>query len=161
MKLTVRYGVQAREAAGREGEVVDLPGPATVARLLTHLAERHGDRLRALLLRPDGTLGAPEHVAGRPLMPAFEVPRDARLVRTINAAYEKVRGTKQPTGAITPPGYYGTDAGHFYKELGMEGIVCGPGGRYNTMPDERVDIADYLDMVRIYLLCILDICEPA
>lgn len=103
----------------------------------------------------------PEHVTGRPLMPAFEVARDARIVRTINAAYEKVRGTKQPTGAITPPGYYGTDAGHFYKELGMEGIVCGPGGRYNTMPDERVDIPDYLDMVRMYLLCILDICEPA
>ncbi|MCC7046590.1 MAG: M20/M25/M40 family metallo-hydrolase [Alphaproteobacteria bacterium] len=103
----------------------------------------------------------PEHVTGRPLMPAFEVAKDARIVRTINAAHEKVRGSKQPTGAITPPGYYGTDAGHFYKELGMEGIVCGPGGRYNTMPDERVDIPDYLDTVRMYLLCILDICEPA
>jgi len=102
-----------------------------------------------------------EQVTGRPLMPAFEVPKDARIVKTINAAHEKVRGKKQPTGAITPPGYYGTDAGHFYKELGMEGIVCGPGGRYNTMPDERVDIPDYLDMVRMYLLCILDICEPA
>lgn len=33
------------------------------------------------------------------------------------------------------------------------------GGRYNTMPDERVDIADYLDMIRIYLLTILEICE--
>lgn len=43
----------------------------------------------------------------------------------------------------------------------MEGVVCGPGGRYNTMPDERVDIADYLDMIKIYMLCILDICEPA
>ncbi|MCC6468644.1 MAG: M20/M25/M40 family metallo-hydrolase [Alphaproteobacteria bacterium] len=103
----------------------------------------------------------PEHVTGRPLMPAFEVAKGARIVKTINAAHEKVRGRKQPTGAITPPGYYGTDAGHFYKELGMEGIVCGPGGRYNTMPDERVDIPDYLDMVRMYLLCILDICEPA
>lgn len=51
--------------------------------------------------------------------------------------------------------------GHFYKELGMEGVVCGPGGRYNTMPDERVDIVDYIDMVRIYLLTILDICEVA
>jgi acetylornithine deacetylase len=29
------------------------------------------------------------------------------------------------------------------------------------MPDERVDIVDYLDMVRIYLLTILDICEMA
>jgi acetylornithine deacetylase len=101
----------------------------------------------------------PEHKTGRPLMPAFEVPKDSRIVRTVNAAYEKVRGQKQPTGAITPPGYYGTDAGHFYKELGMEGIVCGPGGRYNTMPDERVDIVDYLDMVRIYTLAIIDICS--
>lgn len=29
------------------------------------------------------------------------------------------------------------------------------------MPDERVEIADYLDMVRIYLLTILAICEVA
>ena len=94
-------------------------------------------------------------------MPAFEVSRNARIVRTINAAYEAVRGQPQPTGAITPPGYYGTDAGHFYASLGMEGIVCGPGGRYNTMPDERVEIVDYLDMIRIYMLCILDICEIA
>ena len=41
-----------------------------------------------------------------------------------------------------------------------EGGVCDPGGRYNTMPDERVDIPDYLDMVRIDLLTILDICAP-
>jgi acetylornithine deacetylase len=52
-----------------------------------------------------------------------------------------------------------TYAGHLYKELGKEGIVCGPGGRYNTMPDERVDIVDYLDMIRVYMLTILDICE--
>lgn len=29
------------------------------------------------------------------------------------------------------------------------------------MPDERVDRADYLDMIRIYLLTIDDICEIA
>jgi acetylornithine deacetylase len=29
------------------------------------------------------------------------------------------------------------------------------------MPDERVDIPDYLDMIRIYILAILDICEIA
>jgi acetylornithine deacetylase len=40
----------------------------------------------------------------------------------------------------------------------MEGVVCGPGGRYNTMPDERVEINDYLDMIRIYLLTMADIC---
>jgi acetylornithine deacetylase len=102
-----------------------------------------------------------EQVEGRPIMPAFRVDRGARVVRAVNDAYRTVRGTEQPTGAITPPGFYGTDAGHFYAELGMEGIVCGPGGRYNTMPDERVDIADYLDMIRIYMLAMCDICEVA
>ena len=101
-----------------------------------------------------------ERTERRPVMPSFEVARDARIVRTLNAAYQQVRGEAQPTGAIAPPCFYGTDAGHFHRELGMEGVVCGPGGRYNTMPDERVDIADYLDMVRIYMLTILDICEP-
>ena len=102
-----------------------------------------------------------EKVDDRPLMPFFQVDKNARIVKAINRAYETVRGVPQPTGAITPPGFYGTDAGHFYAELGMEGIVCGPGGRYNTMPDERVDLIDYLDMVRVYLLTILDICEVA
>lgn len=100
-----------------------------------------------------------ERAEGRPIMPAFEVAKDSRIVKAINAAYETVRGEPQPTGAITPPGFYGTDAGHLFAVGGMEGVVCGPGGRYNTMPDERVDIADYLDMIRIYLLTICDICE--
>jgi acetylornithine deacetylase len=103
----------------------------------------------------------PERTTGRPVMPAFEVAKDARIVKSLNAAYQAVRGEPQPTGALPPPAYYGTDAGHFFKELGMEGIVCGPGGRYNTMPDERVDIADYLDMIRIYMLVMLDICQGA
>jgi acetylornithine deacetylase len=100
-----------------------------------------------------------EKSAGRPIMPAFEVSRDSRIVTALNTAYEAVRGEPQPTGPITPTGYYGTDAGHLYAVGGMEGVVCGPGGRYNTMPDERVDIPDYLDMIRIYLLTICDICE--
>jgi acetylornithine deacetylase len=91
----------------------------------------------------------------------FEVDRGARIVKTVNAAYEAVRGEKQPTGAIPPPCFYGTDAAHLLHRAKMEGIVCGPGGRYNTMPDERVDIPDFLDMIRVYMLSILDICEIA
>lgn len=97
--------------------------------------------------------------AGRPIMPAFEVARDSRIVTALNGAYKAIRGEAQPTGPLTPTGFYGTDAGHLYAAGGMEGVVCGPGGRYNTMPDERVDIPDYLDMIRIYLLTICDICE--
>jgi acetylornithine deacetylase len=100
-----------------------------------------------------------ETAPDRPVMGPFEVSHDSPIVKAINAAYKSVRGTPQPTGAITPPAFYGTDAGHFYNMLGMEGIVCGPGGKFNTMPDERVDIIDYLDMIRVYMLTILDICE--
>ncbi|MBO1324441.1 M20 family metallopeptidase [Acetobacter sp. TBRC 12305] len=97
-------------------------------------------------------------VTGDEGMPAFEVSPSSRIVNSLNAAYELVRGTPQPTGEDKPARFYGTDAGHLYHELGLEGVVCGPGGRYNTMPDERVDIIDYLDMIRIYMLVILDIC---
>ena len=100
----------------------------------------------------------PEHQLGRPAMPSFEVSRNSPIVRAINGAYREVRGVDQPTGAITPPGYYGTDAAHLFRKAGMEGIVCGPGGRYNTMPDERVDIIDFIDMVKIYMLTMLTIC---
>jgi len=103
----------------------------------------------------------PERLRGRPTMPSFEADRNSKVVVAINNAYRTVRGEAQPTGAITPPGFYGTDAAHLYRKAGMSGIVCGPGGRYNTMPDERVDIVDYLDMVRIYLLTILAVCEQA
>lgn len=98
---------------------------------------------------------------GLSLMPPYEVRRDSPIVAAINAAYAQVRGGEQPTGAITPTRFYGSDAGHLCDLGGMEGIVCGSGGRYNTMPDERVDIADYLDLIRIYMLTIIDICGLA
>lgn len=99
-----------------------------------------------------------EDRGGTPTMPTFEVAKDSQIVQAVNRAYRAVRGTDQPTGAITPPGFYGTDAGHLQHAGGMEGVVCGPGGRYNTMPDERVDIDDYLDMIRVYMLTIMEIC---
>ncbi len=103
-----------------------------------------------------------EHAdTARPAMLPFEVERGSRVVTSVNAAYERLRGTEQPTGAVRPPAFYGTDAAHLQHRLGLEGIVCGPGGKYNTMPDERVDLRDYLDAVRLYLLVIVDICGVA
>lgn len=100
----------------------------------------------------------PHQDDGRPTMGPFEVDDNSPIVQAVNHAYKTVRGVEQPTGAIRPPAFFGTDAGHFYQRLGMEGVVCGPGGKYNTMPDERVDIVDYLDCIRVYMLAILDIC---
>ncbi|WP_182422118.1 M20/M25/M40 family metallo-hydrolase [Aureimonas sp. ME7] len=98
---------------------------------------------------------------GLALMPPYEVRRDSPIVSAINAAYREVRGAEQPTGAITPTRFYGSDAGHLHELGGMEGIVCGCGGRYNTMPDERVDIVDYVDMIKVYMLTILNVCGVA
>lgn len=97
----------------------------------------------------------------RPAMGPFEVAHDARIVQVVSAAHQRVRGAAQALGAVKPYCFYGTDAAHLQRLGGMPGIVCGPGGRYNTMPDERVDVADFLDAIRIYLLALIDICEVA
>ena len=118
------------------------------------------DALESELPGLEATVRA-EHVeTGRPAMRPFEVDHDSRIVTATTAAYRRLRGEDQPIGALPPPCFYGTDAAHFQHLAGMEGIVCGPGGRYNTMPDERVELRDYLDAVRLYLMLIIDICGP-
>ena len=98
----------------------------------------------------------------KPQMPPFEVSRDSPIVKAVNAAYQTVRGVPQPTGPVAPSCFFGTDAAHL-AAAGMEGIVCGPGGEFNTMPDERVRKSQFLDCVKIYILTIAEICglEPA
>lgn len=95
----------------------------------------------------------------RPTMLPFEVSRSARIVDVVSRAHQAVRGAAPPVGAIAPYCFYGSDAAHLLHRARMEGVVCGAGGRYNTMPDERVDVADYLDAIRIYLLAMLEIAE--
>lgn len=94
----------------------------------------------------------------KPQMPPFEVSPEAAIVKVLNRAHESVRGSAQPTGAIMPPAFFGTDAAHL-AAAGIQGVVCGPGGEFNTMPDERVRKRQFLDCVRMYMLAICDICE--
>lgn len=143
----VRLKGSARFAPGQtvEGVLADLQ------QLLEALCQRHPG-LKAELF-DDG-------IRDKPTMLPFEVSPDSAIVKAVNRAWKTVRGTEQPTGVIMPPAFFGTDAAHFYQHAGMEGIVCGPGGKYNTMPDEKVEITEFLDMVKIYLLAILDICQP-
>jgi acetylornithine deacetylase len=97
-----------------------------------------------------------------PKAKGFFVDPKSPIVRAVNEAYLAVRGVEQPTGpGHTQARYYGTDAPILQNDGKMEGLVCGPGGKFNTMPDERVEIADYLDMIRIYMLTIADICGVA
>jgi acetylornithine deacetylase len=63
------------------------------------------DALEARFPGLKATLEA-ESVTGHRPMPAFEAARESRIVGAINRAYFAVRGVAQPTGAITPPGFY-------------------------------------------------------
>jgi acetylornithine deacetylase len=40
----------------------------------------------------------------------------------------------------------------------MLGVVYGPGGKYNTMPDERVEIRDLCAAARVYARTIVATC---
>ena len=139
MAGTVRYGPSQSE----EGVLADIE------RLLAEIeAETPG--LKTTVVK--------QFAGDRPSMLPFEVDRKADIVKAVSGAHEAVRGVAQRLGPVKPCCFYGTDAAHLLHRAGMPGIVCGPGGRYNTMPDERVDIPDYLDAIRIYLLTILDVC---
>ncbi|MGI8403814.1 MAG: M20 family metallopeptidase [Thermomicrobiales bacterium] len=95
----------------------------------------------------------------RPYFTPFAVDKDAEVVRYLNQAWREVRPGNQPTGAIEPCCFFGSDAAHL-ADAGIQGVVCGPGGKYNTMPDERVEIVDYLDAIEIYKKMTLQICGP-
>ena len=56
MKVAVKYMAQLRDAVGLAYEQVELDKPCSVQEFATHLAARHGDRLRRLLLDAHGGL---------------------------------------------------------------------------------------------------------
>ena len=95
----------------------------------------------------------------KPMLP-FEVEKSSPLVQSMNRNYLALSGRPQPTGAIPPPCFFNSDACHLQNFGGVrDGIVCGAGGRYNTMSDERVDIEDYLLAVKLYASVASDLCE--
>jgi acetylornithine deacetylase len=90
-------------------------------------------------------------------MGPFGVDRKSDIVQTLAAAHRKVTGKPAKIGAVGPARFYGTDAAHL-ADAGMTGLVYGPGGRYNTMPDERVDLKDLYDAARVYARAIVQVC---
>ena len=109
----------------------------------------------------EARLWSPDSLDAPSMAMPFSVDPASPIVRIVNEAYRQVRGVEQPTGAIRPYCYYGSDAALLQHGAGMRGIVCGPGGKYNTMPDERVHIVDYLDAIRIHALTIATMDELA
>ncbi|MGA8112672.1 MAG: M20/M25/M40 family metallo-hydrolase [Actinocatenispora sp.] len=160
-----------RAGLGRELLDTRPPQVADVARLVGSVRYGPGQNaetvLRDLREAVEQTCGGLAGVSGTvrrvgddgPSMDRpFHVARDTPVARTLNDSYELLRGASQPTGAIQPYCYYGSDASLLQHLGGMSGVVCGPGGRYNTMPDERVEITDYLDAIRLYMRTLDRIC---
>jgi acetylornithine deacetylase len=100
----------------------------------------------------------PRKAPGLPPPLPFFVDESERIVRETARAYEAILGEKPPMGAVAPYRYYGSDASHLQHLAGMKGLVCGVGGKYNTMPDERVEISQFHAATRLYLLTALSIC---
>jgi acetylornithine deacetylase len=114
------------------------------------------DRLR----RTDPTFQAelrPNRGPHRLVMEPFEVAPDADIVRTVVEAHRAELGADPAVGAVAPYTFYGTDAAHLGR-AGMLGLVYGPGGKYNTMPDERVEIRDVCAAARVYARTIAATC---
>lgn len=114
------------------------------------------DRLR----RDDPALVAevkPNAAGQRLTMEPFEVPGDADIVRAVVEAHREVVGEAPRVGDVAPYKFYGTDAAHLSR-AGMVGVVYGPGGKYNTMPDERVELRDLVAAARVYARVIVDTC---
>ena len=95
---------------------------------------------------------------GLPPPRAFQVDKNELIVTAAINAYKQSTGSEPKVGAVAPYRYYGSDASHLQHLGNMKGIVCGAGGKYNTMPDERVELSQFHAATRMYAIVIQDIC---
>lgn len=123
-----------------EGAMADLEG------LLDELRRADPDfRAELKLVRDD-----------RIFMPPFAVEESAAPVRAVAEAHRRVTGTAPKVGAHTPAKFFGSDAAHLAR-AGMTGLLYGCGGAYNTMPDERVPVAEIGTAARVYVHAFMDL----
>jgi acetylornithine deacetylase len=95
----------------------------------------------------------------RIFMPPFAVDEQARPVSAFASAHREVTGTAPRIGAHTPARFFGSDAAHL-AAAGMIGLLYGPGGQFNTMPDERVAIDEMVVAARCYARVIAELLGP-
>ncbi|MFB5675897.1 M20 family metallopeptidase [Paenibacillus terreus] len=95
---------------------------------------------------------------GYPVMGSFEIDENEAVVQVMRAAHERITGAKPRVGDVAPYKFYGTDAAHLQK-AGIKGVIYGCGGKYNTMPDERVELKDLKTCARVYAASIVEICN--
>jgi acetylornithine deacetylase len=85
----------------------------------------------------------------RVFMPPFWSESSSMPAQVLADAHEAITGSKPKIGAHTPAKFFGSDAAHL-AAAGMTGLLYGPGGTYNTMPDERVAIDEMVVASKTY-----------
>lgn len=92
----------------------------------------------------------------RVFMPPFWSDPLSKPAVSVAKAHEAVTGVTPKIGAQTPAKFFGSDAAHL-AAAGMTGLLYGPGGKYNTMPDERVAIDEMVVASKTYARVVADI----
>jgi acetylornithine deacetylase len=85
--------------------------------------------------------------------PPFEVPLDSLIVQTVKAAHQEIFGSAPRVGALAPQKYAGADSAHMLK-AGIPGILYGPGGKFLSVPDERVEVENIVRASQVFALSI-------
>jgi acetylornithine deacetylase len=90
--------------------------------------------------------------------PPFHIDADEEIVRWCEEAHLAITRQKVRVGAIAPYKFQGTDAAKL-AGAGMKGVVYGPGGKFVSVPNERVRISDILIASRVYAQVAADACS--
>ena len=93
--------------------------------------------------------------SNNPIMPPIKTNLSKNTINLINKSNKLIKNSNAIIGQILPYSLYGTDAGHIVNKLKIPGFVMGSGGKYNTQPDERVLLDDYIKNIKLY--CLLSI----
>lgn len=95
--------------------------------------------------------------------PGTSIPDDHELIRTIVAAHSKQLGVEPEFGNEI---WY-SDAAHMNRygiptvNYGSAGRIRAGGGGFDTLQGEAVHIGDMLDIIKVYIQCVLSICGVA
>jgi acetylornithine deacetylase len=135
------------KCAGRFGPSQSLAGAMRdLQRLLDEMSAEDEDFRAELRLVEENRI----------FMPPFKVAHDARPVQAVAKAHQEIIGSAPLIGMHTPARFFGSDAAHL-AAAGMTGLLYGPGGRYNTMPDERVAIEEIETASLVYAAAVRDL----
>ena len=96
-------------------------------------------------------------------VPGTSIPDDHELIKTITAAHVEQLDEQPEIGIET----WMSDAAHMNRygiptvNYGSAGRIKSGGGGFSTQQGEAVHIGDMLDIIKVYIQVILDICDVA